>query len=453
MKVLYPNSDYLNATRRERSARDRRHPGVTGGMPQREEAPRTRSAAARTVYGFGLTALVFGLAVLPGDRPARGAVDDTAAVAPENEFGYNEGWADRGIGSHHHIRRGGRDRLVRRTAQGGATTNRIPVRWALVQPGNGLKHRCRKRPSEHPAERWRKVDAVYAGMVSRGIRPLLDVGDAPCWAAQPRRAKKPVTQCDRGVGGFPPARPFYGQWQRFVRHVAARYPRALGVEVMNEPNLSLFWGGCPTRNQGKVYGELLRRAYEAVKAVDRAMPVVTAGMAPNKDPGSYLREVFAYGKTHLASNGGLPWDAVAVHAYRSGDDLAAGLSFADSASHQLEVVRRAQAEEQVPGELWVTEVGASTVSNGKGRRDPVFVRGGNRGQKQAGALVDIYMRLREEGVPVIIVSRLVDAPRNDPRQPRRERGAGVLRPGFRPKPAYKCLAALRGVPTECEEYG
>jgi hypothetical protein len=98
-------------------------------MPSRRTALGRPSAAARTVFGFGLTALVFGLAVLPWDRPARDAVDDSVAVAPKNEFGYNEGWADRGIGSDDHVRRGGRVRLVRRTAQGGATRNRIPVRW------------------------------------------------------------------------------------------------------------------------------------------------------------------------------------------------------------------------------------------------------------------------------------------------------------------------------------
>jgi hypothetical protein len=49
---------------------------------------------------------------------------------------------------------------------------------------------------------------------------------------------------------------------------------------------------------------------------------------------------------------------------------------------------------------------------------------------------------------VIIVSRLVDAPRHDPNQPRRERGAGALKAGFRPKPAYLCLAVKRGVLTD-----
>ncbi len=420
-------------------------------MPHRLRAlPR---AAARTVFAFGLASLVVAFGVLPWGRPADGGGNGGGDPATP-EFGYNEGWADRGIGSHDHIRRPGRARLVRRTAEGGASTDRIPVRWAVVQPGRGLKTACLKRPSEHPAKHWRKVDAAYSEMLSQGIQPVLDVGDAPCWAARPRHAKRPVTQCDRGVASFPPARPFYGEWQRFVRDVAARYPQALGIEVMNEPNLSLFWGGCPTRNDGDVYGELLRLAYDAVKAEDPTMPVVTAGMAPNKDPGGYLRQVFAYGKAHRASNGELPWDAVAVHAYRTKADLDAGLGFADSASHQLEIVRQAEADEQVDGDLWVTEVGASTTSNRKRHRgrDPLFVGGGLRGQAQARALVEIYLRLRDEGVPVVIVSRLVDAPRDDPLQPRRERGAGVLRPGFRPKPAYRCLAAQRGVATDCE-YG
>jgi hypothetical protein len=104
---------------------------------------------------------------------------EQAPNPPVDEFGYNEGWADRGIGSRHHIRRRGRGRLVQRTAEGGASTGRIPVRWGLVQPGRGLKRSCHKRPSEHPKERWRKIDAVYSAMLDRGIRPVLDGYSAP----------------------------------------------------------------------------------------------------------------------------------------------------------------------------------------------------------------------------------------------------------------------------------
>jgi len=402
------------------------------------------TTAGRMAIGLGLVALVVALPVIV--RSNRDGADASVPIEPASEFGYNEGWADRKIGKYPHIRRPRRTSLIQRAAEGGATTNRIPVRWSAVQPGTGLDTPCRKTPHEHPAEHWDKVDAAYSDMVAAGIRPVLDVGDAPCWAAQPHGAHKPVTQCDPKTPSYPPARAFYGQWQRFVRDVATRYPEALGVEVMNEPNVGLFWGGCPTRGQGSVYGELLRRGYDAVKSVHPEMTVLTAGMAPNKDPGGYLREVFAYAKAHPGANGQLPWDAVAVHAYRSRDDLAAGLSFADSASHELDVVRQAQADEQVQGPLWVTEVGVSTVSNDPSNsndpHDSLLVRGSNRAQAQANALVEIYTRLRdEEQVPVVIISRLVDAPSGYGIQPSREQGAGVLRANFKPKPAYDALCA------------
>jgi hypothetical protein len=372
---------------------------------------------------------------------------DSGVAGVEDEFGYNEGWADSAIGSDPDVSTEVRRRLVQLSADGGATTNEIPVRWALVQPGEDLATHCQKRPSEQPAEHWGGLDEAYSEMLDAGIRPLLVVGDAPCWAAQPPGAGSPVTQCDPAMASYPPAPAFYDEWQRFVGHVAARYPDALGIEIGNEPNVPLFWGGCDTKGQGATYGELLRRGYDAVKAEETEMPVVTAGMAPNWDPGPYLEDVFAYGNKHRGSDGALPWDAVAVHAYRARKDLAAGRSFADSATHELDVVRAAEGTQDVDDPLWVTEVGASTVSetpsNPNDPHDPLLVHGSNPDQAQAKALVEIYRRLVEEGVSVVIVSRFVDTA-NDPDQPPREQGAGVLRADFTPKPAYAALARQRG---------
>jgi hypothetical protein len=66
-------------------------------------------------------------------------------------------------------------------------------------------------------------------------------------------------------------------WQAFVRNVAQRYPLAAGIEVWNEENASTHWGGCPA--DPVRYTELLQRAYDAVKAVDPNMKVVTGGLA------------------------------------------------------------------------------------------------------------------------------------------------------------------------------
>src|SRR3989442_1022252 len=63
--------------------------------------------------------------------------------------------------------------------------------------------------------------------------------------------------------------------------VAARYPQLAGIEIWNEPNMTWAWAPSPDPAR---YTQLLRLAYDAVKAVNPSMPVIGGSLAANLSP-------------------------------------------------------------------------------------------------------------------------------------------------------------------------
>jgi polysaccharide biosynthesis protein PslG len=74
----------------------------------------------------------------------------------------------------------------------------------------------------------------------------------------------------------PPDAGYDADWNDFVGRLTARYPRALGIEIWNEPNLNMFFWPAPDPAR---FTRLLTEAYRAVKAVSARMPVVSGGIA------------------------------------------------------------------------------------------------------------------------------------------------------------------------------
>src|SRR5438132_1581089 len=68
-------------------------------------------------------------------------------------------------------------------------------------------------------------------------------------------------------------------YANFVRAVASRYKgRIRAYEIWNEPNLAREWCGKPP--SGKEYVQLLKLAYETIKAADPTAWIISAGLSP-----------------------------------------------------------------------------------------------------------------------------------------------------------------------------
>ncbi len=264
---------------------------------------------------------------------------------------------------------------------------------------------------------WYGSDLLYQKLLDRGIRPLWVLMDAPCFAQPDPRA------CDQKR----PAQQYYGEFAKFAVAVAKRYPESIGLEVYNEPNYPLFWGGPP---DPAAYSEMLKTVADALHEQAPEMTVVSAGLSPHSDndtSGSvgfrdFLIEMYERGAAQKA-------DVIGIHPYPGvGPDEDPVL---DVRVHLGKVQNVMDRYGDGSRPLWATEFGVSTAG------DTAF------SPAAAGAavadLLELFTRIR--GIELAIVHRMVE----DPSMAGREGGFGVLNKNLTPKPAFCDLAALRGV--------
>jgi hypothetical protein len=194
-----------------------------------------------------------------------------------------------------------------------------------------------------------------------------------------------------------------------------RYPRALAIEVWNEPNFGQFWGG---RADPARYTDLLKQAYRAVKSVNRRMPVISGGLAGTRyvDRGgipddNFLRAMYRRGAKRAM-------DAIGDHFYPSGRPLVAGML---GDLKRLRRVRNRAGDSK--RQIWVTEFGLSTIK--WAGHDLVSER------EQGSQLASMYcVFARSKDTPVALVFRLKDVDGT---------GIGIYRADGSPKPAVDSL--------------
>jgi len=315
-----------------------------------------------------------------------------AEPGPHPVFGYNEDW----------IAQAGRLNLL---SAGGGDVARTGMYWDAVE-------------QDSPSGRyWAPFDGIYAQMHALGIRPLWVLEAAPCWAQ--------AGECQRGAH---PSSDHLDEFAAFAVRVAKRYPDSLGLEVWNEPNWSLYWGGDPDPQQ---YGQMVADVATAVHQDAPGVPVITGGLSPHINSGGgamgyaeFLSQAYQTGGPQLA-------DAIGTHPYpnrRYVEDYLGNI--------RVNLYRYLQVMQEFGDgakPMWVTETGTSTTEDD-----------GFNADQQADALAKMYTQFRRiENIPVVIFHRFVDQPGY---WKVNERGFGVIDAGGNPKPAYCTVAAARDQP-------
>jgi spore germination protein YaaH len=148
---------------------------------------------------------------------------------------------------------------------------------------------------------WGTWDDVIGAYSAAGIKVLLSIPKAPDWA-------RPAGD-NRSVEG-PPAD--YGTFAAFLGQVAQRYTgRVQAIEVWNEQNLWYEGGGSPMPPDR--YVAMLSAAYQAIKAADPNMIVVSGAPTPAGEVGgfaiddvNYLSGMYAAGLKNVS-------DAIGAH--------------------------------------------------------------------------------------------------------------------------------------------
>lgn len=145
---------------------------------------------------------------------------------------------------------------------------------------------------------WSNLDRIVEQVQKYGLKLIVRVSQDPdrtFWA------------------GSPPDNA--GNFADFLAALASRYSgRIQAYQVWNEPNLAREWGG--KRPDPGGYARMLKIAYSAIKGVDPAAIVVTAGMAPTtQDNDLAMPDLKFYDQMYQAIVGksDLYFDMLGVH--------------------------------------------------------------------------------------------------------------------------------------------
>ncbi|MDH7484698.1 MAG: cellulase family glycosylhydrolase [Anaerolineae bacterium] len=148
---------------------------------------------------------------------------------------------------------------------------------------------------------WGWVDNIVNVMNANGIKVMLSVPKAPCWARDPAYGCR-----DEG----PPKDP--NTYGNFMGQMAARYKgKVQAYEIWNEQNMNYEWGYEPF-DAGR-YVRLLQAAYQAIKAQDPAAIVISGAPTPTGSGPPAAVDDFIYLEQMLQAGMARYCDAVGVH--------------------------------------------------------------------------------------------------------------------------------------------
>lgn len=183
--------------------------------------------------------------------------------------------------------------------------NQLGMNWAKAQIQWWLVH-----PSPD-ASQWFFYDGVVEEAAAKDVNLMLSVVGAPGW-----------TRAAGGENGPPDD---YQEYANFLTELINRYPGKIGaIEVWNEQNLDREWA---TANgvSPEDYVRFLEVAYNAIKAADPNIIVISGALAPTGD-GDWVRwaDDFAWMDRALAAGMLNYADCVGAHhnGYNIGPDVA-----------------------------------------------------------------------------------------------------------------------------------
>jgi len=297
---------------------------------------------------------------------------------------------------------------------------------------------------------WAPLDHLVNTCHAHGIKVLLSVVKAPKWARPPG---------DTHEG--PPAN--FQDYADFVAAIARRYghTKVQAIEVWNEQNLYYEWGGRGGKLSAQRYMELLKLAYNAIKAVDPNIIVVSGALTPTGwndgdiaiDDQVYLQQMYNYGlKRYSDAIGAHPsgYNCPADADWRTVQDPTAGFRGPFDSRHPsfcfrgtMEGYRNIMvANGDARKRIWVTEFGWASVDGLGVPPAPGYeYAADNTEQEQAQWIVRAYELGKSWGwVGVMFLWNLNFSTVTGPAD---EKAAfSIVRPDWSPRPAFAALAHM-----------
>jgi hypothetical protein len=321
-----------------------------------------------------------------------------------------------------------------RTKDAGAKYVKLTLYWPRVAPG-GVPGSAPAGPPANPTDPsdpaydFAMYDRQVRAAVAASLIPIIDVTNTPEWA---RADCTDSENCN----------PRTSDWHNFATAVAKRYngsfdpgdgagtlPAVRYYQAWIEPNLNFFYK--PTFRSGRPvavdnYRTLLNAFYDAVKGVNGANTVLSAGLAPLRRPGTtigpldFMRRLLCMTgrkipKPKRGCNAKAKLDVWTTHPYTTGGPTHSGPGADDVSLGDLpEMTKLLRAADK-----------AGKIQNSS-RRTPFWLtefswdskppdRGGLKSAIHARWLAEAFYRMYKAGVGMVIWFQLRDEARHSGR--------------------------------------
>jgi hypothetical protein len=243
--------------------------------------------------------------------------------------------------------------LMDRVSQLGVGWIKIQFPWNFYQPN---------APDEWSAD-MQRIELYLTEAHRRNIRVLISIAKAPNWSR--------ASVVDDG----PPDDPQV--LANFITYLYSGGPQEYNlmdnvdaIEVWNEPNLIREWSG--QRATGGEYMRYFDAAYQAIRATNGSIPIITAALAPtgesdvSRDDRIFLQEMYAAGLGNYQDvfigvhpfSWGNPPDAICCNAVEGqGWDDDPHFFFMDTINQYREIMNQ---NGHTSVQMWFTEFGWAT---------------------------------------------------------------------------------------------
>ncbi|MEA3336627.1 MAG: YCF48-related protein [Chloroflexota bacterium] len=236
--------------------------------------------------------------------------------------------------------------------------------WAEIEPAQGVWY-------------WEYPDFLARATAFYDLDLIVRLDHPPEWAVEAASADSSF--------------PFdVDAYLRFVDAVARRYGDHIHSYIIwNEPNLAAEWGAPPDPAS---YAQLLQRTYAAIKQIDPAATVVSAGLAPTNERSDWAVDDRLFLKEMYEAGARPYFDALAVHPYGFAypPDDSRGQHNGLNVNRILDLRATMEAHGDGAKPVWATEVGWTT--DGVGDHDWLTVTP----QQQADYLTMAWRMARQD---------------------------------------------------------
>ncbi len=324
-----------------------------------------------------------------------------------------------------------RERQVQMIAEAGFHWIRQEFPWEDIEiHGRGDFEDRRNDP---PRSAWEKYDHIVALAEQYGLEIQARLSNPPAWSRADGNAR----------GTFAPP----DDIQDFVNYavtVAERYRgRIRAYQVWNEPNIYPEWG--EQNVDAAAYTDLLCRTYEALKAVDPTIIVISGALAPTAAlDGRNLTDV-AFLQQMYDAGAGACFDVLAVNGYglRSGptDRRMRPMIMNYGRNQWIRDIMVANGDAEKP--IWISEMNWNPVPGPE--EVPDIAGRYNYGQvteeQQARWVPLAYERARLEWPWVGVINYWYFKPASDYERNQSFYYFRMVEPDFTPLPVYEAMRA------------